>query len=543
MRLAVAEAYRALARYAEKVATPSPAAGPMTPLRVRAALETARAALATLRRGRPGETGRGERLLVLGEIADQLFGQLFGLSDVIDTIPPEARRAEAQAALAGTLSDVVATARSIADAIEEERRVTPLAVGWRGDALRAALPQAEREGGPDDEGVTHYRQATALLDRLAEYSGLAAAVALGLNQGGRVPAIERPREVEDPEQGPPLLGPLRAVLAPHSLVLHFALRVGLVTTAAVALTGALGLRRGYWVTITAVLILQPYAGATSRLAMQRVLGTIVGGVLTAALAALFHDPLAILALAFVLSGISVALLPLNYAAFSVFLTPTFVLLAEASAGDWHLAGVRILNTLLGGGLALLGSRLLWPSWEAERLPSHLAAMVRNIRAYFDRVVEHFGDRSEDAGRALRSARRDAGLAILNADDSFQRLLGEHRGPAGALSSIMTLLAYARRFTASVAALALSRHSIDAAPPETLAPFARAATAALDDLADALEQERMPASLPELPAPAGERVSPLLRGRLTRLARQLKTLHDAVDRWQRDQREEVPVTRG
>ena len=167
-----------------------------------------------------------------------------------------------------------------------------------------------------------------------------------------------------------------------------------------------------------------------------------------------------------------ALLPLNYAAFSIFLTPTFVLLAEASAGDWHLAGVRILNTLLGGGLALAGNRLLWQSREAERLPGYLAAVVRDMRRYFDRVVELFDDRREEAGRVLRAARREAGLAIINADESFQRLLGEHRGPAGALSPMMTLLAYARRFTASIAALALSRHSIDAAPPAALSAFAR-----------------------------------------------------------------------
>ena len=76
------------------------------------------------------------------------------------------------------------------------------------------------------------------------------------------------------------------------------------------------------------------------------------------------------------SGVSVALLPLNYAAFSVFLTPTFVLLAEASAGDWHLAGLRIVNTVIGGVLALAGSRLLWPSPEAARLPAYLAGMMR-----------------------------------------------------------------------------------------------------------------------------------------------------------------------
>jgi uncharacterized membrane protein YccC len=421
--------------------------------------------------------------------------------------------------------------RAVADGLDSEDASVPVAVTWRGDALRALVgapaPQVSAASEADDPKL-HYRHAAALLDRMAQYAGVAAATVTGLNRGTPVPPLERAQEVEDPEAGPGLLAPLRAVLSPNSVVLRFALRVGLVTAVAVALTAALDLKRGYWVTLTAVLILQPYTGATSVRAVQRVLGTVVGGILTAGLAALFHDPRAIFALVFVFAMLSVALLPLNYAAFSVFLTPTFVLLAEASTGDWHLAGVRILNTVLGGGLALVGSRLLWPSPESERLPAYLAGTINTLRAYLAQVVERFNDRSEEAGRALRETRRQVGLAILNADESFQRLLGEHRGPPEALAPVMTLLTYTRRFTASIAALALSRHSIDAVPAETFAPFVRAVDAALADVAAALAEERAPASLAEPPEPPPG-LSPLLRGRLTRLGRQLKTLHDAAAR--------------
>jgi len=170
--------------------------------------------------------------------------------------------------------------------------------------------------------------------------------------------------------------------------------------------------------------------------------------------------------------------------------------------------------------------LLWPSPESERLPAYLAGTITALRAYLARVVERFNDRSQDAGRALRKTRRQVGLAILNADESFQRLLGEHRGPPEALAPVMTLLTYTRRFTASIAALALSRHSVDAVAADTLAPFVRAVDAALADVAEALAEDRVPAPLGELPEPPLG-LSPLLRGRLTRLARQLKTLHDAA----------------
>jgi uncharacterized membrane protein YccC len=527
VRLAVAAAYRALADYADQVAAGSRSGeSVISPPGLRVALETARAALATVRRGRPGESGRGERLVVLGETADQLFGQLLGLSDVAESTPVEARDPAAQTALAEAVTALAGTARAIADGIEAEDKALPVPVTWQGDALRAQLSAPTGA----EEARLHYQQAAGLLDRLAQYAGLAATIVAGLNSGAPIPSLERPREIEDPEPGPTWFAPLRAVLSWDSLVLRFALRVGLVTAAAVALTAALDLKRGYWITITAVMILQPYTGTTSIRAVQRVLGTVVGGMLTAGLAALFHDQRAIFALVFVFALLSVALLPLNYAAFSVFLTPTFVLLAEASTGDWHLAGVRILNTVLGGGLALAGSQLLWPSPESERLPAHLAQTITALRKYLALVVQRFDDRGEHASRALREARRQVGLAILNAEESFQRLLGEHRGPAEALAPAMTLLTYTRRFTASIAALALSRYSVDAIQAEALAPFAKAADAALADVAEALAAGRAPAPLGELPdLPAGE-VSPLLRGRLSRLGRQLKTLHDAAARW-------------
>src|SRR6185437_11399222 len=99
-----------------------------------------RAALASVRRGRPGESGRGERLVVLGETADQLFGHLFGLSDVAESTPVEAR-------------DPAATCL---DGVEEAR--------------------------------LHYQQAAGLLDRLAQYAGVAATILAGLNTGAPIPS-------------------------------------------------------------------------------------------------------------------------------------------------------------------------------------------------------------------------------------------------------------------------------------------------------------------------------------------------------------------
>ncbi|NUP69715.1 MAG: FUSC family protein [Gemmatimonadaceae bacterium] len=546
-RLAVAQSYRALAAYAADVALHLRATLdtdtselPAGSAAVRTALEDARLALTQSRRGRPGTSGREERLVVLGEIVDQLFAHVVAIAEAIDSIHAVARVSSADAAVGTALDDITRTAHALAGAVETEGEPEPIAVPWNGDALRGAIAGAIAA---DPAAAVHYQQAAAVLDRGAQYAGVASVTVAALNAGhgaasptpADVAGVPVAAVISEPDEPDSALTTLRAMLSWDSLIFRYALRVAVVTALAVALGDALGLKRGYWMTITVIVILQPYTGVTAQRALQRVVGTVLGGLLTAALGALFHDPRAILVLSFVFAAACVALLPVNYAAFSIFLTPTFVLLAEASAGDWHLASIRVLNTLLGGALALAGSRLLWPSPEKTRLPGFMAAALHANRDYLAAVVALFDDRSEAAGRALRGSRRRIGLATVNAEESFQRLLGESSGSGGRLASAMTFLTYTRRLTASIAALALARHSEQGGGSDGLRRFTDTATGVLADLAESIEGGRAPAPLPSALASEAARareagLPPLLRARLDRLARQIRLLHDAIGRW-------------
>jgi uncharacterized membrane protein YccC len=257
---------------------------------------------------------------------------------------------------------------------------------------------------------------------------------------------------------------------------------------------------------------------------------VLGALIAAALGAYFHDPRAILVMATVFVACCVALLPVNYAAFSVFLTPTFVLLAEASAGDWSLAETRVLNTLLGGALALAGARFLWPSPERARFPAYGAAAVRANAAYLGVVIDRFDDRSTSASHEMRAARRAVGLATVNAEESLQRALTEAHGDQRPLAPALACLAYTRRFTASVAALAIARHAADGTTRAILLPVKERLLPVLEDLASALETARVPADPPNIDATLTQAsMSVIVKARVERLARQAKTLHDAVAR--------------
>ena len=534
-RVAVAAGYDALASYASDLARYNRARSegleaelPAGSAAVRGALENGRTVLARMRRGRPGSSGREENLVVLGEGVDQLFGHLVAIGEMVDSIALPERAPAVDAVLTELLARVAITLRQLAVAVLEEKNPQGVAVEWNGDALRESMTGLDLS----PEARAHYVQAAAVLDRAAQFASVGSVTVEAL-RGGQPPVhVTRAAAAEVSDEGTTALAVLGAVLAPGSLLLRHALRLAVVASLAVGLAGTFHLKRGYWLTITVIVMLQPYTSATTNRALQRVLGTVLGAILTALLGAAFHDPRAILVLSFFSAAACIALLPMNYAAYSIFLTPTFVLLAESAAGDWHLASARVMNTLLGGALALAGARLLWPSPESRRMPGYMAAALSAMRDYLACVAELFEDRSDEAGGALRAARRHIGLAAVNAEESFQRLVAEYDGPEGDLSPLMTFLTYTRRATASIAALALARYVAPTGSRAALEPFVRRAESVLDDLSLAASEERRPAPLPILveDAELDRDVAPLLRARVDRLARQIRLLHDALDRW-------------
>ncbi|AEI62281.1 FUSC family protein [Corallococcus macrosporus] len=526
-RMAIARCYDALAEHAEEVGRwpleGLPVAAGVLPVapwqaRMRQLIEQARTVLASTRMGRAGESGRGEHLLVLLEGADAMMVTLIALTEMLEVAPAEPRyhalRSEVQRALAELAADL----RRVRLALEKEGGGSgPPA--WSAERVKRALAAA---GDLPEQARAGYQYVYSLLDRLRDYAHATVDVAARLEDSAPVPDTpslpSRPASKAPPSSP---LEPLRENLNVRSVIFRHALRLGVAASLAMALVSALDLNHGYWVIITVTVVLQPYAGLTFQRSLQRIAGTLLGAGLAAGLVALVRDPAIILLAIVVLFAVAMSLQPLSLAAFQVLLTPALVLLAELQTGDWELAGVRIVNTLLGGLIALAGMRLLWPSPEHLRLPEQVASALRADRDYVMAVASA----SSDAEAPVREARRRMGLALLSAEASFQRLLGEWRGPARELEPVMALLVYARRFTSAVTTLAASRS--ERAAPRELADVVRFVVCVLEDLAAAVEQQRRPAPMPT-PAPKGG-AEPLVRTHVERLLRQLTVLHHAAER--------------
>jgi uncharacterized membrane protein YccC len=356
------------------------------------------------------------------------------------------------------------------------------------------------------------------------YAGTAAEMAEGLNTG-RVAvhalASQRPERTRQP-----ILEPLRDNLSRSSLFMRHALRVGAATGLAVWLTYHLGIERGYWVTLTALVVLQPYTGATVIKGVQRVVGTVLGGLISAAIPMVIHDPRALLVLIPLLAITTVAVLPLNYGLYAVFLTPTFVLLAEVGAGDWSLAKMRVIDTILGAGIALAGVWLLRATPERVRFPDHVADAIAALRAYLASVVGGLG--GEAPATPIADLRRKTGLEIIYSEASLQRMTTETPRGERTLESAMTLITYLKRTASTLNVLAAAPAVAGSGGPSILR-FRDALVRSMDELDHALRESRQPTPFPTL-APPREPVPPATLEQLGRLNRAVRVLHAAVTRY-------------
>jgi Fusaric acid resistance protein-like len=112
---------------------------------------------------------------------------------------------------------------------------------------------------------------------------------------------------------------------------------------------------GYWIPMTALLVLKPGVTDTVNRAVARVLGTLAGAILASfCVAHLYPSPLVLAAFTLLFAWLSYGTFNVNYALFSVFITGYIVfLLSLADVPGPVIARRRALCTALGGSIALI----------------------------------------------------------------------------------------------------------------------------------------------------------------------------------------------
>jgi uncharacterized membrane protein YccC len=317
------------------------------------------------------------------------------------------------------------------------------------------------------------------------------------------------------------LANLRSNLTPRSTAFRHAIRLGVALSIAAALYEFIPLpimQRGYWIPLTAALVLRSDFATTFTRGIARLIGTLLGAVLTTLLIVLLapsHDALIIILA--VAAYVSYSILFANYAVFSIVITvEVVILLSFVYPQTLPLVEFRAINTAIGGVLALL-IFLIWPTWEQPQIAGNLAQRLESLHRYLHAVIQAYIDpKSYNAGSVdkLRNASR---LARSNANGSVQRALQEPITPVRDSNRIKPqtaqgLLDAADNIARNTLALEAyiqdaSSHQIHALP--SLTPFLHDLDHSLDTLAAAIRENSPASSLPDL-----QQALPPLRSSIT-----------------------------
>lgn len=279
---------------------------------------------------------------------------------------------------------------------------------------------------------------------------------------------------------PDTLATLRANVGVDSPYGRLAIRLAFTLGIADALSRAFAIERGYWMVLTAALLLRPDFTTTVSRGVARVAGTLAGAGLSGAIALGLH-PLghADIALCVLFAGIGYLVFNANYGLFTVTIT-AFVVFAFSVLGESSVTATaeRLVSTLYGSALAAIAT-LVWPTWETRRTRDALADLVEADRAYAATLLGLYERWSGAARRAVDAAQSAAWAARTSAEASVDRLLLE---PARVRTvdrdAALGMLAASRRF--AIALLAINARSSTARHVErpALAPFRNALDAAL-----------------------------------------------------------------
>ncbi|MEW9623851.1 FUSC family protein [Rhodanobacter geophilus] len=286
---------------------------------------------------------------------------------------------------------------------------------------------------------------------------------------------------------------LRANLTPRSVAFRHAVRMAVCLSAALLVSRLLALPHGYWLPMTTAIVLRSDFSATFNFGLLRVVGTVLGLVLTTALLHLTPDsPWAHLALMALLCMGFRWLANAHYGIAVAALTGTVVILLAYEGVDSGVAVTdRVINTALGCGMAML-AYLAWPTWERGRAHDALAEMLGAYAGYLRALAV---PEQREAQRETRSLAR---TARSNALASLERMRAEPGTPRSLLELARALFANGNRLARTAMALeALGEAS--PSRPAAMNAFVATCADAVQAIATALRERRAPDALPDLRA--------------------------------------------
>ncbi|GAA2819571.1 FUSC family protein [Streptomyces showdoensis] len=222
---------------------------------------------------------------------------------------------------------------------------------------------------------------------------------------------------------------LAAHARPRSVYFQNAVRLGLALGAARTVAGVESLPHGFWAMLAVLSLTRTTASQTGATVRAALTGTLIGALVTAAVLALVGGHTTVYAVALPL----VMLLAFRIGpvrgvgwAQGMFTLVVAFVFAQLAPATWRLAGIRILDVLVGSLLGVLFGLLAWPRGAQRELPRAVGTLLTRAAA----TVEETSAAVAAGGRGRVPEDRELQLALSLAESAYAERQSEPRDDAG-----------------------------------------------------------------------------------------------------------------
>ena len=243
-------------------------------------------------------------------------------------------------------------------------------------------------------------------------------------------------------------------LSIRSNIFRHSLRVSIATIIGYSISGFLPFGHGYWILLTIVVILKPAYSLTKRRNFERLMGTMAGALIGLLLLFFIQDRQVLFVLMLLFMVGTYVFLRTNYLVCVTLMTPYVLLLFHLLyPSDFRsILSDRVVDTLIGSGIAFLANILIIPSWEHERIIDFMTAALEANIDYFRDVSTAFLGKPVTVHQ-YKLSRKKAFVALANLSDALSRMLSEPRSKQKSITEMHQFVVSNHMLTSHIATLA------------------------------------------------------------------------------------------
>lgn len=248
-------------------------------------------------------------------------------------------------------------------------------------------------------------------------------------------------------------------MSAESPLFRHAVRLSLLLCAGYAFIQFTGLQHGYWILLTSLFVCQPNYSATRRRLTLRIVGTLTGIALGLPLLWLVPSIEGQLMLIVVTGVMFFFFRNIQYAHATMFITLLVLLCFNLLGEGFEVALPRIIDTLLGCGIAWLAVAFIWPDWRFLRLPAVAERTLNANCRYLDAVLVQY-HQGKDNRLDYRIARRDAHNGDAELAAVVSNISVESKADSALREAAFRLLCLNHSFLSYISALGAHREKLE-----------------------------------------------------------------------------------